>query len=174
MNNLTAGTEIIFQMKSDVGGSAYSDGNGRTFMSYKMLGLTTNVITPLKWTYKYTVNATSANPFLFGPGSIYAIGNTNAAADGLIRIYNKSGVSMIVNANGLFNSTSAFYIGNNSNSNITLANNAFIDVCSNAIYLLGQYIEGYFNDITNNRHFKYSWFYYANYRAIVNIEQIIY
>ena len=181
IENLTANTVLKLQVMRSGGNSAYIYGipgygisGYGTSLSYKMLGTTTNVITPLKWTYKYTVDAIDTNPFLFGPGSIYAIGNAASSGQGGIGLYNKSGVSMVVNVNGLFNSTSAFYVGNSSSTNTTLANNGVIYISGGyAIYLLGQYIEGYFNDITNNRHFKYSFYYYAQKRAIVNIEQII-
>jgi hypothetical protein len=102
IENVPAGTIYkIRALRNGNSSTVYNNStNGYTYLSYKMLGLTTNVPLTTKWT---STSIPSAN-FSFGPSNIYTL--TLTASTGLITLKPTSGAILTLNYG--FNSTLYF------------------------------------------------------------------
>ena len=116
-------------------------------MSYKMLGLTTNVITPLKWTAK----SSSVGNFnmIFGINNFYTLSWDSSLSDFII----KTATNITARITSLYINTSGGIYTHLLNG--TTSTNSFLfSTSSMAGFGSSQTNNGDFYDITNDRHFR--------------------
>ena len=130
-----------------------------------------NVITPLIWKIRYTVDFTSLNGFNFGPNNSYRISAGDTFGKGNKIITNLTGYNITIITSGMYNSNSGSPY-NNGFGSVIISNNSFPFTTGSPWGATERYV-GSFYDITNNRFFNISIFYYVDYRPIIIIEQII-